>query len=346
MARRKAKRKYGTGLTVYLPERSRVWWMRGTVRGIRVQESTRTDSEAHARQIADDRYREILDASVNNGGLPPFTFAEAVAKYLDDKKHNGHRMLDKVLDKLGSYTTSEITTSLVDDVAVRLMPGANEDSRRRHVYTPVIAVINHCHEKGKCARCEVKRPKRDKRNKKPVVWAPDEWFADLVAKVPNRAIVAYCFLLTTTGLRGIEALQLRRSDINFAQSYALLPGKTKTMGQARVVLVEEVVKMLWDICGEAGTGAKVFPYSTPDSANQVLKKACASVGIPYYSSHKLGRHSFASRILKAGKTLKELQAAGRWETINVPAEIYGHLEQGHVDDVVRGSAGKLFGRKE
>jgi site-specific recombinase XerD len=55
------------------------------------------------------------------------------------------------------------------------------------------------------------------------------------------------------------------------------------------------------------------------------------------TSHKIGRHAFAARLLRQGKTLKEVQEAGGWskKSYRLLAEIYGQLEQSAVDASVR-----------
>jgi site-specific recombinase XerD len=59
--------------------------------------------------------------------------------------------------------------------------------------------------------------------------------------------------------------------------------------------------------------------------------------LPVMTSHQVGRHSFAARLLRQGKTLKEVQEAGGWskKSYRLLAEIYGHLEQSAVDASVR-----------
>jgi Phage integrase family len=45
-----------------------------------------------------------------------------------------------------------------------------------------------------------------------------------------------------------------------------------------------------------------------------LKRACKRAGLPHTSPHRIGRHSFAARILGAGHSLKVLQEAGGWDS--------------------------------
>ncbi len=58
------------------------WQITGTLRGIRVRESTGTDSRPHAEAVLAKRQQEILDRAVY-GERHTATFAEAVNLYLD-----------------------------------------------------------------------------------------------------------------------------------------------------------------------------------------------------------------------------------------------------------------------
>lgn len=55
------------------------------------------------------------------------------------------------------------------------------------------------------------------------------------------------------------------------------------------------------------------------------------------TSHKVGRHAFAKRLLAQGYTLKEVQEAGGWLSYRMVAEIYDHLEKSAMDAAVRSS---------
>jgi hypothetical protein len=59
------------------------------------------------------------------------------------------------------------------------------------------------------------------------------------------------------------------------------------------------------------------------------------LAIDYYTSHRVGRHAFAARLLAEGKSLRFVMEAGGWATIQIVAETYGHLERSYVDDALR-----------
>ncbi|MBY0562213.1 tyrosine-type recombinase/integrase, partial [Hyphomicrobium sp.] len=81
-----------------------------------------------------------------------------------------------------------------------------------------------------------------------------------------------------------------------------------------------------------------FGYAARWSVNQAIERVCQSAKLKYYSSHKLGRHAFAARLLESGGTLKEVQEAGGWASIQIVADTYGHLEEQAVYQAVLGRA--------
>ena len=73
--------------------------------------------------------------------------------------------------------------------------------------------------------------------------------------------------------------------------------------------------------------------------NRMIARACKRAGVPPITSHKIGRHSFAARLLAQGLSLKAVQQAGGWseDSIAMLAKHYGHLEQSALDAAVRSS---------
>jgi hypothetical protein len=63
------------------------------------------------------------------------------------------------------------------------------------------------------------------------------------------------------------------------------------------------------------------------------------------TSHQIGRHAFAARLLRQRKTLKEVQEAGGWSVGSMPmlAATYAHLEMSAVEQAVLGADVALRG---
>jgi integrase len=144
----------------------------------------------------------------------------------------------------------------------------------------------------------------------------------------NRELAALVLCWTLHISRVQELLDRTTDDLN-PNTGALTVGHMKT-GQPRTILLSEPVlaaifsydwqNMRW-----------LFRYNNHSNVYRDLKKACARAGVKYYSPYKFGRHNATRRLLDAGKSLKFVQAAGRWKTIKIPAERYGQLEHNDVD---------------
>jgi hypothetical protein len=80
------------------------WIIRGTLRGIRIEESTGTDNKKVAEEIRAKREAEILAQSVY-GRRATATFAEAALSYLENGGNK--RFLDKVISYFGTWNSDD-----------------------------------------------------------------------------------------------------------------------------------------------------------------------------------------------------------------------------------------------
>ena len=91
--------------------KSPYWIIRGTLRGIRVEESTGTDNKKVAEEIRAKREAEILDQSIY-GRRATATFAEAALSYLENGGNK--RFLDKVIWYFGTTPLAKIDQDAID----------------------------------------------------------------------------------------------------------------------------------------------------------------------------------------------------------------------------------------
>jgi integrase len=94
--------------------------------------------------------------------------------------------------------------------------------------------------------------------------------------------------------------------------------------------------------GDAYDDARLFGYAGRWSVNQAIERACARQNIKYLSSHKCGRHAFASLLLDDGKTLQVVMVSGGWSGIAVVSKKYGHLEHGMASKIQTGIGNRLL----
>jgi integrase len=205
---------------------------------------------------------------------------------------------------------------------------------RRHLYTPLNAVMRAAHraQLAPLVVFEAPRVKRD-----PVTYADDRWLETFFRHAHFR-VAAIVLFMTLTGARVTEACRLTPGDVDLDRAEAILrmtkSGKSRRLSLAPV-LVEALRRCLEETVAEIDGTVRVFGYAQRYSVNQAIERVCAKAGLPYLSSHQVGRHTFAARLLRQGNSLKLVQDAGGWATIQIVSEVYGHLEQQQVDEAVR-----------
>lgn len=310
-----------------LKERQR-WYITGTgADGIRVRQSTGLgpgDEDSARAKLAAYSSR-VVERSV--WGIKRTTlFAEGVTHYV--KQGGEVRHLEPLILRFGERRMNEISQSDVVEAAEALYPRTKPATRIRHVFVPMNAVYKQC---AAAELCDWKVFIKPKVKKVPVRHATEDWF---------RAVLPHCtphlagilLFLTFTGARVSEACNLVREDWDQIKGVALLR-KTKN-GQPRQVTLPPVARDAVELAlrkpSPRNRSGRVFGFATRWSVNTAIKRACAKAGVAYLSSHKIGRHAFAARLLAQGTSLKLVQEAGGWLSIKMVADNYGHLEQSHV----------------
>ncbi len=167
-------------------------------------------------------------------------------------------------------------------------------------------------------------------------FAKDDTLAALLPHCGERLRAALLFV-SFTGARASECCRLEDADVDWGRHEALL-SHTKN-GEPRVVpLAGLVYEALAKLRGASGP---LFGFGQRHSFNQAIARACRRAGLPVMTSHKLGRHAFAARLLSQGHTLKDVKEAGGWKTYRMVDPVYGHLERSSVDRAMRLSDTKL-----
>jgi hypothetical protein len=165
------------------------WYLRGSVRGVPVFESTGTDSKKAAEEIRTRREAEVLDASIH-GKRAVGTFMQAAVIYLEaggsprfvGSYDEAAGKWDGLIGHFGTTKLSNIGQIELDAAARVLYPKASPETRNRQVYTPFIAIWKKAETRG---LCEVRRWERPRMNAKPRDrWATQEEVAAMVAAAP------------------------------------------------------------------------------------------------------------------------------------------------------------------
>jgi integrase len=312
-------------MSLNIRKRKGVWHARGVVPArqpsgkivnVRIERSLRTERKAEAAAKAADlaRYYHDLAYGKIKAGSP--SFAKAVKTYLQTRGKDD-RFVDRLLNHFKETPIDQIDQEAISRAAHILYPGCKASTQNRAVYDPVTAIL-----RLSGVRPDYKRPKQDRR---PLSIPSNEWF-DAVIPHSSPRLAALLVFLTLTGRRITEALEA----IDNGDGTATIE-RTKS-GKPLIVVVPAMVHRL---LGRSVHNTRLWTYGCRQNARRELVKVCAKAGVPLYGFHALGRHAFATRLLKQGKSLKFVADAGGWASIRIPAQHYLHLEQSEVQEDVR-----------
>jgi integrase len=314
-----------------------VWYIKGTVRGVAVDESTGLRDFEAADAIRVKREKELLDEAVH-GKVAVTTFAEAYVNYIKSRPDGGGSMakhFPKLLEDLGDKRCSELTNKFVRDYAIARCPDLKGCSRNAIVIEPVRAVLRRAAFDELCAMPAIETFPNDRSK---VKGAPPKVVEEFISRCSDVRLRTFVALIRTTGCRAIDALRLRSEDIDYDVGTALFR-KTKN-GNERSAPVAALLALFRSF--EHDTSGTVFPWRDARHVNGLIETECKRLGLPYFSTHKLGRHAFAEANLAEGRTTQEVAKMGGWDDPSVVARRYGHLEKGRLDAEVRDKQAELM----
>jgi len=336
------------------PKRSEHWYVRGTVRGQAVFETTGTNDRAAAEAYRIKREKELLDRSIFGVGAT-ISFLEAAVSYLEaggEARFLGER--NKITAKwsllVGHFGTTPIATigqPEADEAAVKLYPNAGNATRKRQAYVPLCAVLNHASEKWEIRLKKIRHPKV---KNPPVEWAPPENVRKLLPVCAPK-LRRFVMVIVYTGARLSEALWLDWDEDADLDGRTLTLGKTKN-GELRTARIPDpLFKELSSVPKKDRTG-RMFSWSHKSHVHKPLRTACKRAGVPYLSPHKLGRHTYATWLRRyANRDLRGLMEDGGWKSVNSVLR-YAHVVPGEtaiavekLPSVQNLCTGKTRGRK-
>lgn len=217
------------------------WYIRGTVRGTRVYQSTGTTR----KDVAEQERRE-LEASLDR--KRSITFGKAAEKYLDGGGSEKFLLdqFDEESDKwtgvLGQFEKtpiSDITQDELDAAAKRAFPAVKPQTLNRQFYTPFIAVYNFSARSELCEKRDWRRPRVRRSDVEKTKWFSYRDAAKMFDALPPhiRAILIFCIY---TGARPTEAIEMNIKDVHLQDRWAVIDA-TKTDSYRGVPLHKAVV---------------------------------------------------------------------------------------------------------
>lgn len=306
---------------------SRIYYLRGTVRGIVVDKSTKTDNRDAAEAIRIKEEQLLLDRSVF-GAKATVTFLEAAVAYME--KGGEARFMQPLLEHFKTRKLSEIGQGEIDGAAAALYPGRANSTINRQVYTPMSAVLAFAATREWTEHRKWERPEQVKGR---VRWLTHDEASRLVECCSPHMAPLVTFLLLT-GARLSEALYLQWREVDLQRAHVTFL-QTKSGIDRGVPLHPRAVAELANLKHRMGA---VFrrpdgrPYAEKgDGGGQIktgFSAACRRSGIEDFSPHDC-RHTWATWHYAANRDLTALMALGGWKSVEMVVR-YAHVNVGHL----------------
>ncbi|HFD16889.1 MAG TPA: site-specific integrase [Rhodospirillales bacterium] len=346
-------------LRLWRRKRGGPWYIRGTVRGIRVYETTGTTDRALAREILAARERQLIERSLY-GDRAVRTFADAALSYLEAAPRSPatqayvRRLLDHFCPgwQGGGSGCHWTRLARIDQVAVDrclaavLRPGAAPATKAR-VLSVLNAVLRHAARRGWCDLPMFERIRLPRG--RTVYLTPAE--AERLLEASADHLRPLLHFILCTGARLSEALELAWRDVHLADHRVVF--RVTKSGRDRVAaLPEAAVVLLANMEGEREGPVFRRPDGRPyadrgrQAGGQIKRSfatACRRAGLgewqgrrfrPALTPHGL-RHTWASWFYAVSKDPMLLRQEGGWATLAM-VERYAHLAPpGIVPEIAR-----------
>jgi|SRR5450759_1578489 integrase len=303
------------------------WYLRGTIRGVTVDESTGVTDRKAAETIRAQREWGIIQASIH-GRKATASFLEAAVGYMEGGGER--RYMQPLLDHFGGSPLTRIDQAAIDRAAKVLYPTAAASTLNRQVYTPISAVLKHGAARGLCEYRQVERPAQPKGR---VRWiTPAE--ADRLITASAAHLRPLVIFLLYTGARVSEALYLDWRQVDLQRSHVDFIA-TKN-GEARgVPLHPRAVAALASLPhreNEVFRRPDGYAYARKEDGGGQIKKAfrgaCLRAGIADFSPHGC-RHTWATWHYAANRDLPALMKLGGWKSEKMVLR-YTHVNVAHL----------------
>jgi integrase len=329
-------------------------YIRGTVRGIRCYEAAGTENRALAEAYKAKRETQLFEGALI-GRRVAVSFGEAALSYLefearsDRTEADVHRLVEHF-----QQAALPIDQAAADAAVLALVGrDAASATKRRAVYAPLTAILNHAHARGWCEKPAYQQPSLPRGKTR---WlTPAEALRLVDAAAPHlRPLLLF---ILCTGARLSEALYLDWADVDLPAAKAVFRD-TKNGTDRAAALPEAAVLLLANIpvdatarpsravnCGgQDGEPAtcKTFPVRTgpvfrtddgspyADTGRQFggqiktgFRTALMRAQLREVTPHDL-RHTWATWFYALTKDPLLLKAEGGWATLAM-VERYAHL---------------------
>lgn len=317
--------------------RSPNWIIRGSLRGVRVEESTGTGNRAAAEEIRAKREAEILAGSIY-GHRATATFAGAALSYLENG--GARRFTAPVIAHFGTMPLAKIGQDALDRGAKKLYPDASPATRNRQFYAVASSILHHAAKRGWCPKPIIERPALPAGR---IRWLTIDEADRLIAACSDHLRPLVIFMLYT-GARAGEALWLDWRDVDLARAHVSFP-KTKNGDARGVPLHPRAIAALANLGGR--NSSEVFrrpdgmPYERPKRADDTsagtriktaFRAACRRAEITNFHPHDC-RHTWATWHYASNRDLPGLMKLGGWKSERMVMR-YAHVNVGELQHTI------------
>lgn len=294
--------------------RGHTYYLRGSIAGTRIYESTRTGNRQAADTLRIRREAEILERHVS-GRRASITFAEAALTYMESGGEG--RFLEPILTYFGpKFRLADVNNEASNQCARVLYPNQAPSTINRQIITPISAVVNMAAYDNLCAHRRFRRRKVD--NVRLRWLTPKE--AEALISAADQATALKILFLLGTGARSGEIFALMRRNLHIESGEAFLE-KTKN-GDARMISFPDRVARALRLANLPEEGAifltpKRHAYKLRTNGGGQMRAAFnrardgAGLG-PEVTPHVL-RHTWATWFYAQTKDFGGLMDFGGWK---------------------------------
>lgn len=304
------------------------WYIRGTVRGIVVDESSRTSKRSVAETILAQRQWECEQSSIF-GRKVTATFLEAAVAYMEGGGER--RFLAPLVKHFGGTALANIDQAAIDRAGKLLYPSATPGTLNRQVYTPVSAILKFAAKRGMCEFHLIDRPRQPKGRVRSLT--PIE--AERLIEACSPHLKPLVIFLLYTGCRLSEGLYLDWAQVDLKRCEVQFL-RTKNGEPRGMPLHPRIIGALHALRHREGAvfrrprdGQAYAPKH--DGGGQIKTAfygACRRAGISDFSPHDC-RHTWATWHYAANRDLVSLMHLGGWQSEKMVLR-YAHVNVGHL----------------
>lgn len=310
---------------------SKFLYLRGSVRGVAIDESTKVTDRGQAEEIRAKREAEIIERQIT-GKKAHATFLEAAVSYMENGGER--RFLERLISHFGSKSISHIGQSEVEAAARKLYPGASASTINRQVFTPVSAIMSHAAKRKLGDKPTFDRPAQPRGR---IRWITYKEADKLIAGCAKHLAPLVTFLLYT-GCRAGEAMSLQWREIDLERAHATFLD-TKNGDRRGIPLHPRAISALEALKHREGhvflsRGAR--PFALTGAGGGQIKNgfaaACKRAGITDFRPHDC-RHTWATWHYAANRDIAALMRLGGWRSTAMVLR-YAHVNVEDLTDSV------------